>query len=244
MQWLAEFGLPDPEMGYNPNRPRRNTDNSKQGGKSVSPKDKRSPRIFRNNRKNGEKSETKKSPRASPISSDEGSRSPSSKRVRQSSPTAISVSSDSRPPSRERNETLSPQGKRRIRSSSSESSRSRSRSPYKSKTNDTTLGALLRKRRLESQTKSNQDSNSFLPGNISDSDDDESPAPPKNRAEAVRRFFNRDPNDEPAVYKQPSKLSSPPQSPTPQSITSSEDERDPFESPSRDRSESPVPTTI
>jgi hypothetical protein len=244
IQWLADLGLPDPEIGYNPNRPRR-TDNSKQTGKSNSPKDKHSLRIFKNNRQNGEKTEAKKSPRASPISSDE-SRSPSPKRIRQSSPTAISVSSDSRPPSRARSPSLSPQGKRRIRSSSSESSRSRSRSPHKSITTDTTLGALLRKRRLESQTKQGQDSqSSFLPGNISDSDDDDTPAPPKNRAEAVRRFFNRDPNDEPAVYKQPSKLSSPPHfSPTPQSISSSEDERDRFESPSRESIRSPSPAII
>jgi hypothetical protein len=251
MQWLADLGLPDPEIGYNPNRPRK-SDTSRH--KSTSPKDdvKRLPRIPRSRRQNSEKSEPKKSPRASPISSDDGGRSPSPKRIRQS-PTAISVSSDdSRPPSRARTPlSLSPEGKRRIRSSSSEGHRSRSRSPIaSSRTTDTTLGALLRKRRLESQSKQSVDSNpsSFLPGNISDSDDEETPAPPKNRAEAVRRFFNRDPNEIPSIFQPSSKMLSPPQSPTPQSITSSEDERDNevFKSPSPPRggSESPVPTTI
>uniref|UniRef100_A0A914Z6A0 C3H1-type domain-containing protein n=1 Tax=Panagrolaimus superbus TaxID=310955 RepID=A0A914Z6A0_9BILA len=242
MQWLADLGLPDPEIGYNPNRPR----------KSGSPKEihKRSPRVSRNNRRqNSEKSEPKKSPRASPISSDEESRSPSPKRIRQS-PSAISISSDdSRPPSRPRTpRSLSPEANRRIRSSSSEGARSRSRSPFtSSRTTDTTLGALLRKRRLESQSKQSLDSNpsSFLPGNISDSDDEEAPAPPKNRAEAVRRFFRADPNEIPTIF-QPSKMLSPPQSPTAISITSSEDERDreTLKSPSplpRGGSESPVP---
>uniref|UniRef100_A0AC34G6A7 C3H1-type domain-containing protein n=1 Tax=Panagrolaimus sp. ES5 TaxID=591445 RepID=A0AC34G6A7_9BILA len=250
MQWLAELGLPDPEIGYNPNRPRKS--DATRSGKSASPKDgnKRSPRVSRR-KQNGEKSEPRKSPQASPISSDDESRSPSPKRIRQS-PSAISISSDddSRPPSRPQTpRSLSPEANRRIRSSSSEGNRSRSRSPFtSSKSTDTTLGALLRKRRLESQSKQSLDSNpsSFLPGNISDSDEEETPAPPKNRAEAVRRFFRADPNEIPTIF-QPSKMLSPPQSPTAISITSSEDERDremlksPSPPPPRGGSESPVP---
>uniref|UniRef100_A0AC34QVZ4 C3H1-type domain-containing protein n=1 Tax=Panagrolaimus sp. JU765 TaxID=591449 RepID=A0AC34QVZ4_9BILA len=221
--WLAECGLPDPAT-VTRKRPLNLKKISK--SRSGSPKSQNSWIRSNSRRSNGsQKSLRKASPRASPISSS-SSRSASSEdeRPRSKSPTPVSISSENsaskRSPKRK-----SPDSRRRARSisTSSGSSRSRSSSPINPRA-QTTLGALLRKKRLESMQKSDSQPEIEV---LKKSESPQNTQP--SREEKIRRFFTKNPDNEPEIYKKHQR-----KSPTPEPITSSDDsDGEVFRSPAK-----------